>query len=80
MNPQSSCSPTPNRRAGSALVFGMAILLPALLGLPDAGAQLEVGGTSDDVEFALFDGNTLTNHTLSDFDNQIVVLYYYTPW
>lgn len=68
---------------------GVAAPLPALAGLlalfllvpmPEAQGQLPVGSISDDVAFALFEGNALSNGQLSDFAGQIVVSYYYTPW
>lgn len=72
--------PSPDERAVSLLTLGAVVLLSLLASALDARAQLGVGEFSDDVEFAVFDGNTLTNHKLSDYGGRIVVLYYYTPW
>ena len=60
------------------LVVGMASLLAAML--TTATAQLNVGDQSDDVEFALFSNGSLSNSSLSNFDDNITVFFYFTPW
>ncbi len=57
--------------------LGFAALIATLT---TASAQLGVGSTSDDVEFAIFNGGSLSNDELTGFGDQITVFYYYTPW
>ena len=44
-------------------------------------AQAPVNSESKDVVFAVFDAqNELENRKLTDFENQLVVFFYFTPW
>ena len=52
----------------------------ALLLAHSAHAQLDVGATSEVTPFTLFDGTTLGNKSLVDFEGKVVVVNYYTPW
>ena len=52
----------------------------SLLVAHSAHAQLEVGAASQVTSFALFDGNSLSNKSLEDFEGKVVVMYYLTPW
>ncbi len=52
----------------------------SLVAFHSSQAQLGVGTSSDVTPFALFDGNSLTNKSLSDFEGKVVVVNYYTPW
>ena len=60
------------------LALTLALTLASCLLL--SAQQPPIGTVSEEVEFALFDGEVLDNRKLSDFAGQIVVLYYYTPW
>ena len=52
----------------------------SLLFAHSARAQLEVGASSVVTSLALFDGNTLTNKSIADFEGKVLVVYYLTPW
>ena len=62
-----------------AKLLGMA----SLLLLPASGiqAQAPVNSESNDVTFAVFnEQNNLENKRLTEFENQVVVFFYFTPW
>ena len=56
------------------------IAVCSLVAFHSSQAQLSLGMSSNVTGFALFDGNTLGNTSLSDFEGKVVVVNYYTPW
>ena len=56
------------------------LLSSAALSYPAHAQELPVGTISENVDFSLLESGNLTNAALTDFEGQIVVLYYYTPW
>ena len=56
------------------------VIASALIsGWVEAQDELPVGTLSQNVKFALLQ-NGLSNATLSEFEGNVVVLYYYTQW
>ncbi len=50
------------------------------LGLAANAQELPVGTISQNVDFTLFESGGPANRSLSQFEGQVLVLYYYTPW
>lgn len=72
------CLAEPNLNAVKRLTS--LILATFGLGLAAQAQELPVGTLAENAHFALFDSGDIANTSLTAFENQVIVLYYYTPW
>lgn len=65
----------------SSTLLGCLSIL-SIVGIANVAAQAPVGSASEEVAFSVFNnsGRNLENTALSDFNNKVVLLVYYTPW